>query len=344
MSTREWLLDRPFWGEKTTVRVLQGASIVVLLIVFLSLPLVLQGRSLSTFYVSLFTATFGSPSGLTQTIIKATPVFLAGIGVLIAFRGGIWNIGSEGQIAVGAFGASAVVYSGLGIGTLPTILLAFVVAFVGGGLYALLAGVLKVWFDINEILSTLMLNFVALQLVAWGAQSVWRDPAGFPYSRRIPDGMGIPNLVGSVHVGVLVAVVAFVLAVVLLAKTKWGYEFSAIGADAEAARTSGIAVNRKVLLIFFVSGALAGLAGVIELLGVQGRLETGITGPNFGYLAIIAVLLGNERLRYLPVACLLIGALLAAQVSLSSAVSDGAELFVVGAILLSVLAFERINR
>jgi ABC-type uncharacterized transport system permease subunit len=325
------------------LRLVQLGAILGFLFVVLSLPIVLQGQSLVEFYETLFGATFGSSSGLTQTVIKTIPVFIAAVGVLVAFRAGVWNIGSEGQIAIGAFVGSAVVYSDLGLGGPATIVVTLVAAFLGGGLFANIAGALKVRLGINEILTTLMLNFIALQLVAWGAQSVWQSPGGYPFSPPVPAAFKLPELVPGIHVGLLIAIVAFGLTAVLLLKTTWGYEFRAIGADEEAARQSGIRVDRKILVAFFISGGLAGLAGAIELLGVFSRLETGITGPNFGYLAIIATLLANERLSYLPVAALVIGALLAAQIALSSAVSDGVELFVMGAILLTVLAFNRIQ-
>jgi simple sugar transport system permease protein len=330
-----------FSTDRLGLRLLQLGAILGLLFVVLSLPIMLQGQSLVDFYGTLFRATFGTPDGLTQTVIKTSPVFLAAIGVLIAFRAGVWNIGSEGQIAIGAVVGSAVVYGDFGLGGGATIVVTLLAAFLAGGLFANVAGVLKVKMGINEILTTLMLNFIAIQLVAWGAQSVWQSSGGFPFSRPVPPEFRLPELVPGVHIGILVAVGVFGLMVVLLLKTTWGYEFRAIGEDKEAARQSGIRVDRKILVAFFISGGLAGLAGAIELLGVFGRLETGITGPDFGYLAIIATLLANERLRYLPIAALVIGALLAAQIALSSAVSDGVELFVMGAILLTVLAFNR---
>jgi len=309
-------------------------------VVFLSIPVVLQGESLVAFFVKIWQTTFGTPGGWISTFVKASPVFIAGLGVLLAFRTGFWNIGAEGQMAVGAFTGYAVVVNAPPLPSVVQILLVFLVGALAGGVYALIAGWLKVRFDVNEILTTLMLNFVALLLIDYGSQSRWSSPLGYPFSEAIPSSYELPTIFsGDFHVGILVAFALFPLVGFLLYRTPLGFRFRAIGSDPDAAENSGIPVGRSTLVMVLLSGALAGLAGAIELLGVTGRLQSGITGPNYGYVAIIATLLAGHKLRRLPITALFLGGLLAASVALQVSISGGAELFIIGLVLLVVVAF-----
>ncbi|MFB6131644.1 MAG: ABC transporter permease [Salinigranum sp.] len=317
-------------------------GMIAILVFFLSLPVFLQQQSLADFYGSLFEVTFGTPSGWISTLVKAIPVFIAGMGVLLAFRTGFWNIGAEGQMAIGAFAAAGVAFSGSALPAVVLIPAAMLVGTVAGGLYGGIAGWLKLRYDVNEILTTLMLNFVGLLFVDYGAKSLWGSSLGFPFSKKVPSNLMLPTLFGTeLHVGIVVAIALFPLVGFLLYRTPFGFEFRTVGADAEAARNSGIPIARSTLLIVLLSGALAGLAGSIELLGVVGRLQSGITGPNYGYIAIVATLLTGHRLRYLPLSALFLGGLLAANVALQTSVSGGAELFIIGLVLLGVLVVNR---
>lgn len=325
----------------TIRRAVEAVVLLAIPIVFLSAPVVVKGDSLAAFYVSLFNATFGSASGWVSTLVKATPILIAGLGVLLAFRTGFWNIGAEGQMAVGAFVGSAVAFSG---STLPgpvLVLVIFVVAATAGGLYGVIAGWLKVRYEVNEILTTLMLNFIALLLVDYGAKTLWASDLGYPFSSKVPSNLRLPTLVSDLHVGVLLAFALIPAVGILLYRTDLGFELRAVGADADAARNSGMNVQRATLAVIFLSGGLAGLAGAIELIGVVGRLQQGITGPNYGYIAIVTSLIAGHRLRYLPVAALFLGGLLAANVALQVSLGGGSELLIIGLLLVSVIAFNR---
>lgn len=324
-------------NRQTVLKILLAITIPV---IFMAIPVLLQGKSLLPFFSTLWGATFGTPNGWAQTLVKATPVFIAGMGVLLAFRTGFWNIGAEGQIAIGAFTGMAVIFNGPSLPPIAQIGLVFVVASVAGGLYALIAGWLKVALDINEILTTLMLNFIALLLVDYGAKGIWSSPLGYPFSEELPATVQLPTILyGNIHAGILIGFILFPILGIILYKSPLGFELRAVGADPEAAKNSGMSVSRTTLLVVFISGGLAGLAGAIELLGVVGRLQEGITGPNYGYVAIIATLLAGHKLRRLPLTALLLGGLLAASVALQVSISGGTELFVIGILLLIIVSF-----
>lgn len=321
--------------------ILEWVTAMFIPLVFLSVPVILNGRPLLPFYTSLFEATFGSLSGWTSTLVKTTPIFIAGLGVLLAFRTGFWNIGAEGQMAIGALTGAAIAFSGPDLPAPVLIVMIFVLGSIAGGLYGLIAGWLKIAYGVNEILTTLMLNFIALLLVSYGATGVWSSPLGYPFSKEISSDLELPLLIQNLHIGILIAIALFPVIGFLIYKTPLGFEFRAVGADAQAAENSGMSVTRSTLLVVFLSGGLAGLAGAIEFLGVVGRLQEGITGPNYGYIAIVATLLVGHRLKYLPVAALFLGGLLAANVALQVSISGGAELFIIGLILLLVVALNR---
>ncbi len=305
-----------------------------------------------TAYAELIKGAFGSTSGLTQTLVKATPLLLVGLGICIAFRASVINIGGEGQIIVGAIAAT---WFPLTFRTWPGWLLipsTLLVGFAAGALWGFVPGILKARLRVNEILSTVMMNAIALQLMNLLIRSVLMDPAGITagtylaQSERLPEQAWLTRLVPQtlLHSGSLIAVVLAVLVYIFLWRTTIGYRIRAVGFNPEAARFSGINVPFNQALALTLAGGFAGIAGAIEVLGVQHRLLEGITS-GYGFSGIVAALFGGlHPLGTIP-ASILFGALLvggdkmqrATQVpnSLISTILGLVVLFVVGSALWS---------
>jgi general nucleoside transport system permease protein len=251
-----------------------------------------MGTALFTFFVQPLT-TF---NGLTELVVKATPLVLIGIGLSLGFRGNVWNIGAEGQYTFGAIlGGGLAIY--FHDSTNPLLLPAMLLAgAVGGMFWASIPAFLKTRFNANEILTSLMLTYVAILLLSYLVHGPWRDPDGynFPESRIFPDSGTMPVLLeGSrIHLGAIFALVAIGGVWLLLSKGLTGFKLKIVGSAPDAARFAGFSENRMVWFTFMASGALAGLAGVGEVAGPIGQLIPSIS-PGYGFTAIIVAFLGR---------------------------------------------------
>ena len=305
-----------------------------------------------TAYAQLINGAFGNVSGLTQTLVKATPLLLVGLGICIAFRASVINIGGEGQIIVGALAATwfpLTFRTWPGWALIPCTLL---VGFLAGAIWGFIPGILKARLRVNEILSTVMMNAVALQLMNLLVRSVLMDPAGITsgtylaQSERLPEQAWLTRLVPQtlLHTGLLIAIALAVIVFIFLWRTNIGYRIRAVGFNSEAARYSGINVPFYQALSLTLAGGFSGIAGAIEVMGVQHRLLEGITS-GYGFSGIVAALFGGlHPLGTIP-ASILFGALLvggdkmqrAVQVpnSLIDAILGLVVLFVVGSALWS---------
>lgn len=268
----------------------------------------ITGHDPSVVYARMVRVSFGSARGISETLLSATPLMLTGVAAAIAFRMLVWNIGGEGQLYVGAiFGAGA----GIALGgapaavALPAVLLA---GALGGAAYAGLAALPRVTLGTNEIITTLMLNFVALHLMNYlifGSFSPWRDPlaTNFPQGRSLSASASLPLLWRRVDLGLVIAVVVAGLVWWAMRRTRWGFEVRVVGDSAGAARYAGIPVVRKVLGVFVLSGAVAGLAGAVLVSGVVGALEPRALAINLGFTGIIVAALARlNPLAVVPVA------------------------------------------
>ncbi|HET9000948.1 MAG TPA: ABC transporter permease [bacterium] len=260
-------------------------------------------------YADLLGEPFGSGFGIGETLVKATPLILTGLAVLLPARMKLWNIGAEGQLQLGAIGAAWMALF-TPIGHSAVAMLAVVVAgMVAGALWALAAGALRAWLDVNETITTLLMNYIALLFVDHLIYGPWKDPAsrGFPLSATFPQGARLPFIIPGtrVHLGLLLALVAVVIVTVALYRTRWGLEVRVIGDNPRAARYTGMSLVRHTLLIMGIAGALAGLAGVGEASAIAGRLQRGLS-PGYGYTAIIVAWLAKLN----PVAVVIVAVLL----------------------------------
>lgn len=272
-------------------------------------------------YAALWDGAFGSPNAFAETLVKATPLLLVALGICISFRGDVINIGGEGQMIVGAVFATWV---GLTFTDLPgwlVIVLALLAGFVGGAVWGGIPGFLKAYFRVNEILSTVMMNAIAVQLMNFLLRGPMIDPAQAQLASQIPqtapllDIFRLPRLVPTrLHLGALIAVVLAILVYILLWRTTLGYRIRAVGQNPHAARYAGIKVQRYVVLALLLSGAFSGLAGATQVYGVNYRMITdgsasGFTG-SAGFNGIVAALFGQLHPIWSIPASILFGALL----------------------------------
>lgn len=339
------------WGRVVLNVLLPLAGVIVALMIGAVLLLLLKADPLSA-YAAMVRGAVGTTFGITQTLVKATPLLLVGLGICIAFRANVINIGGEGQIIAGAIMAT---WFPLTFHTAPGWLLipsTMVMGFMAGAVWGFVPGILKARLNVNEILSTVMMNAIALQLMNLLLQGPLMDPAAvkagtfLAQSAPLPHQVWLARLVPRtlLHSGAIVALFLAGLVYLFLWRTTIGYSIRAVGLNPDASRYSGINVPVAQTLSLTLAGGFAGLAGVIEVIGVQHRLLEGLTS-GYGFTGIVAALLGSLHPLGLIPASILFGGLLvgadtmqrAAQVpsALITAILGLIVLFVSGATLWS---------
>ena len=248
-------------------------------------------------YKTMWQGAFGSTYSLSETIVSSIPLMLAGLGIGIAAHAKLWNIGGDGQIIMGAFAASGLA---LFYPDLPRPILIggmIILGFVAGGLWAVIASLPRIYLGINEIITTMMFNFIAGFWVSYIVQGPWRDPVlvAFPFTAQFDKAAWLPRYFGTrIHLGLGIALIAAVIISILLYKSKWGYELRVIGGSLKAANYAGVNIKKSLLLAMFLSGGLAGLAGMAEVTGILHRLQEGIaTGAGFSAFILVALANGN---------------------------------------------------
>ena len=336
-----------------------------LLPVFATLAALLVGAVMLLFlkvnpiqaYGALWDGAFGSSNAFAETLVKATPLLLVALGICIAFRGDVINIGGEGQMIVGAILATWV---GLILTGLPgwlVITLAMLAGFLGGAIWGGIPGVLKAYFSVNEILSTVMMNAIAVQLMNFLLRGPMIDPSQaelaskIPQTARLLEIFRLPRLAPTrLHLGALIAVVLGFLVYILLWRTTLGYRIRAVGQNPHASRYAGIKVQRYVVLALLLSGAFSGLAGATQVFGVNYRMITdgsssGFTG-SAGFNGIVAALFGQLHPIWSIPASVLFGALLVGANSMQRVVQVPSALVTAlnGLVVVFVVSSEILRR
>jgi ABC-type uncharacterized transport system permease subunit len=299
-----------------------GAIVVALILGGVVLALV--GGNPFRAYAHIARASFGDVGVFSDTLVKATPLILTGLACTVAFRMKLWNIGAEGQLFVGAFAASAIVLTPVLPPETPKILMLptmAVAGFIAGALWGFVPGILKAKLNVNEVVTTLMMNYIAISWNNFFIYAVWSE-GGFQMSRVFPKSAWMPRLADyaeqvpalrglTTHAGLIVGLVAAVVLWWVLYRSRWGYEIDLIGDNPRAARYAGINIVRNTVLVMMLSGGLAGLAGMSEISGVVHRLQ-GAISPGYGFTGIIVAWLSKlNPLVVVPVS-ILFGALLLA--------------------------------
>lgn len=334
------------------------AAVVAALALGAIMLLVLDANPIEGFR-AMFRGAFGSADALTSTALKATPLLFVGVGITIAFRANVINIGGEGQMVAGgllATGVALALPDWPAIVMLPTVLVA---GLIGGALWGAVPGALKAYYGVNEILSTIMLNVVAVQLMNFLLRGPMIDPGEIERGTRIPqtarlqEGADLPLLFGSgrFHIGPLLAVLMAVAAYILLWRTPIGYRLRAVGQSTDAAEYAGMPVKRTIVLAMTLSGALGGLAGAVLVFGSEShRMVTdgstaGFTG-SAGFNGIVAALFGGLHPLWTIPASFLFGGLLVGGNALQRAVQVPTALILAlnGLVVVFVVASDRYRR
>ncbi len=268
----------------------------VIALALAAVPLAFAGANIFDAYVQMFNGIFGSMFSFTEMLTRATPLIFTGLAATMAFRAKLWNIGAEGQLYLGAMAAVAV---GTGLIDAPSFVLIPIILI--AGMAAGAAGMagpayLKTRFGADEVVTTLLLNFVILIFLQMMLEGPLKDPMGlgWPQSAPIVDEGLLPKLMPRmrIHSGLIVALVAVAVAHIMLSKSVWGFKLRAVGENAAAALHAGIGVKRTLMSAAIVSGALAGLAGVSEVAGLKGYLTADLS-PGFGFTGIVVAMLAG---------------------------------------------------
>ncbi len=322
-----------------------------------AIMLQLLGANPVAAYRALLSGAFGNKNALADTIVRATPLLLVALGICIAFRAGVINIGGEGQLVAGAILGTLV---GLWFPEAPGIVivsLALVAGFIGGAIWGGIPGILKAYFNVNEILSTIMLNIIAVQGMNYLLRGPMIDPvqaqaaSRIPQTARLAQAFDLPRLVPTrLHLGALIAVILAFVVYIFLWRTTAGYRIRAVGLNPDASRYAGINVKRNIVLALVLSGAFAGLAGAIQVFGVHHRMFTdgslaGFTG-SAGFNGIVAALFGKlNPLGAIP-ASFIFGALIVGANSLQRAMQVPAALITAlnGLVVIFVVSSEIFSR
>jgi simple sugar transport system permease protein len=322
-------------------RVLVPVISFVFSLLFGALLLRLSGVNPLRTYAAMARGAFGGRYAVSETLVKAIPLMLTGLGVSIAFRMLFWNIGAEGQLAMGGLAATGVALFWAerlpGWSLIPLAVLAGMAA---GALWGAIPAALRAFLGVNETITTLMLNYIAILWISHLYHGPWRDPDGygFPGTAQFSQAAWLPRLFDRVHLGLILALLAAAILWFVLNHTRWGFEIRVIGRNPDAARYAGIDIARNILLVMLLSGALCGLAGACEVLGVMHRLQQGLT-VGYGYTAIIVAWMSQLN----PWGVLLVAFLLAAllvggdQIQLAMRLPSAVALVLQGALLFPML-------
>jgi general nucleoside transport system permease protein len=318
------------------------------------------GISVAEAYQALFTGAFGSPTQIVQaiasgegqqilvalrplseTITTATPLILAGLSVALGFRAGLFNIGAEGQITVGAMFAGVVGFTFTGLPMIIHLPLALVAGFVGGAVWGFVPGFLKARTGAHEVIITIMMNFISFRLLDYALRGDFfqRPDRADPISKPVAESAELPRLLGSglrVHAGIILAIAVTLVVGWLLFRTTRGFEFRAVGANPDASRYAGMSVGLTYIAAMSIAGGLAGLAGANQLLGVTKSLTVGFSS-GIGFVAIALALLGRAHPAGVVAAAFLFGALQAGAIRMQAVTQTPVDIIVV--IQALVIAF-----
>ncbi len=243
-------------------------------------------------YGAMFNGAFGNARRIQYTIVESLPLLLCGLSVGIAFRLRFWNIGAEGQYIWGAIGVTWVIQFWKFVPTPMLLPIGLVVGMIAGALWAGIPGTLKAVWSVDETLTTLMLNYVAIGIVEYLYIKAWKAPLGNLGTPDFPQATYFFRVWGKVHAGVFIALALVIILWFVLYKTRWGFELNMIGKNPKAARYQGVSIKRNIILALLVSGAIAGLAGAINTTAIAHRLTKGVNN-GYGFTGIIIAWMSN---------------------------------------------------
>jgi len=297
-------------------------------------------------YASIITGSLGSVTRISETLVKTTPILLTGLCFLVASKAKVFNIGGEGQLYMGAI---AVVVTALTLPPLPSILfipILMLIGFLAGATWAFIPGILKAKLRVNEIITSVLLNYIPILLTEYLVLDAMREGI-LPQTAMIPSSAKLPIFISGTraHAGLLIGIASALVLYIIFEKTVLGYEIEATGENAGAATAAGIKVNNIFLISICIGGGLAGLAGVGEICGVQWRLKSGIS-PGYSFYGVAAALLGKNH----PLGTILSSLLFAALITGAESMQRGAGVpisfayLIQGILIICVLGGEILTR
>lgn len=314
---------------------------------FASILFILTGANPFLAYYYIFFGAFGDLLLITETFVRATPILLVSLGLAISFKCKVWNIGAEGQLYMGAIIGTL---AALSMGESPlTLLISILFATLGGAAWASIPAFMKSKLGINEVITTFLMNYVAINLIQWLLAFPLKSPETlFPESARIPSSAIFPIIIAHTrfHLGILISfLIILPLIYFLIMKTTFGFKIKAVGENPEAAKYSGINVNRIIFMALVTSGALAGIAGFFEVSGVQYRMRPTIS-PGYGYTGIVIALLGQNNPIGIAFASIFIAAIMNGSSTMSRVLNQpqGIVDFIQGVLIIMILVSDMFLR
>jgi len=297
-------------------------------------------------YVGMFKGALGTPRGIGVTITNSTPLLLAGLAVAIPFRCGLLNIGGEGQIYIGGLAATLVALYVKGLPFVVHLPLALLAGYAGGALWGAIPGWMRATRNLNEVITTIMMNFIGFWFISYLVHGPLKDPKswGYAWSAKVPQSARLPIIAdGRINLGIVVGLVCALLVYLLLWRTTLGYELRSVAAQPRTARFAGIKVERTITLSMLIGGGFAGLAGAAVILGVQFRLSD-FFSPGYGFIAIAVALVGRSTPIGVILGAFFFGALTngVRQVERSMGIPHGVAGSIQGITLLFLLASQSV--
>lgn len=307
------------------------------------LVIMILGFNPITVFQQIVVGALGTELRLQQTIVKAIPLVITSFGILVAFKMKFWNIGGEGQIIMGAFGAALVALNIPETFSRPLVLLAMAgAAILAGGIWAFIPAFFKAKFGTNETIFTLMMNYIAIKWVTYLQYGPWKDPAsqGFPKIANFSPNAVLPSLFG-VHIGWIIAILLGVMVYIFINHTKKGFEITVVGESIETARYAGMNIKSVIITSMLISGGLCGLTGMIQASAIERTLTASLSG-GYGFTAIITTWLGRLSAPIILVVCIAFAILLqgGAYLQIAMAVPASVADMIQGIILFFVLGSE----
>lgn len=323
------------------------AAVLIALVIGAMIIVAVGGNVFETYWIIL-SMPFKNFRSLCEVFTRMVPLMIIALGICVSSQCGIINIGANGQMYMGVIAACATAFAAQGLPRIVSIPLCILAGAVAGGIYGFVPGILKSKLEVSELLSTVMLNYVAEQFYLFCIRVPLLDPnekTGTPMSARLPENSILNKFIkgASLHQGIILAGVLVIIIYILLYKTTWGYKMRASGASVRAAKYGGINVSKYLIITMIISGACAGMAGSVELMGVQGRAMSGITS-GYGFSGIVVALFaGLHPIAVVP-AAFFFGILLYSQVNLQILTSVPPNLVetIQGVIILIIVAVQMI--
>ncbi len=312
----------------------------VVSLIFGAILLSVSGANPFVTYAAMVKGAFGSWYGITETLVKAVPLMLTGLAVSVAFRMRYWNIGAEGQLTLGGVAAAGVaLFWSQGLPDWTVLPLAILAGIVAGAVWSGIPALLKAYLKVDETLTTLMLNYVAILYSEHLFYIAWRAPGYNSGTAKFPETAWLPQIAGRANVGLIFAIILALVLWFVFKYTRWGFEVKIIGENQTAARYLGINIARNIVLALLLSGALSGLAGACEVLGLSRRLQQGLS-VGYGYTAIIVAWMAQLNPIIILFVAILMGALLVGgdQIQMKMRLPASVGLVLQGMILIPMLA------